>query len=72
MLKKIWQFYYDGFRQMTIGKILWTIIIIKLIIIFGILRVCFFKPTLSGSDAEKASQVRQNLVESPTTNHVDN
>ena len=34
--------YYDGFRHMTLGKTLWTVIIVKLIIIFLVLKVFFF------------------------------
>ena len=66
MLKKIWQFYYDGFRQMTIGKTLWTIIIIKLIIIFGILKLFFFPDILESrydSDAERSEAVRSSLID---------
>jgi hypothetical protein len=39
-----WTFrlYYDGFRNMTVGKTLWTVILIKLFIIFAILKVFFF------------------------------
>lgn len=43
-LQKIVRFYWDGFRRMTWGKQLWILIIIKLIIIFGILRLFFFHP----------------------------
>lgn len=43
-LQKIVRFYWDGFRGMTWGKQLWILIIIKLIIIFGILRLFFFHP----------------------------
>jgi len=59
---RIWRFYYEGFRGMTVGRVLWTIIIIKLIIIFAVLRLFFFQPVLKGTDAEKADQVRNNLV----------
>lgn len=39
---RIFRFYYDGFRQMTLGRTLWAIILIKLFIIFAILKVFFF------------------------------
>ena len=42
MWKKIWLFYYDGFKTMTVGKTLWWIIIIKIIILFLILRLFLF------------------------------
>jgi hypothetical protein len=32
----------DGFRQMKLGKTLWVIILIKLFIIFVILKIFFF------------------------------
>lgn len=62
MIKKIIMFYVDGFRQMTVGKTLWAIILIKLFILFAILKVFFFQPTLNGTDEEKADTVRQNLI----------
>ena len=29
-LYMIWRFYYEGFRSMTVGRVLWAIIFIKL------------------------------------------
>lgn len=34
--------YYDGFKSMTIGKTLWAVILIKLFIIFVVLKLFFF------------------------------
>ena len=34
VFSKIFYFYYDGFRAMTLGKTLWIIILIKLFIFF--------------------------------------
>ena len=34
--------YVDGFRKMTIGKTLWAVIIVKLIVIFVIVKWLFF------------------------------
>ena len=39
---KVFHLYYDGFRSMTLGKTLWAIILIKLFIIFAVLKVFFF------------------------------
>lgn len=39
---RIYDLYADGFRHMTLGRTLWTIIIIKLIVIFAVLKVFFF------------------------------
>ena len=40
--KKAFYLYYDGFRQMTLGKTLWMIILLKLFIMFAVLKVFFF------------------------------
>ena len=42
LLSQIFHLYYDGFRTMTLGKTLWTIILIKLAIIFLVLKLFFF------------------------------
>lgn len=42
MLLRIFRFYYDGFRQMTLGRMLWAVILIKLFVIFFILKLFFF------------------------------
>ncbi len=41
-LYRVFDLYYDGFRNMTLGRTLWAIILIKLFIIFAILKVFFF------------------------------
>ena len=38
IIYRTWRLYADGFRQMTIGRTLWGLVIIKLIIIFAILK----------------------------------
>jgi len=64
-LKKIFFFYYDGFRNMTVGKKLWIIILIKLFIIFFVLRLFFFPDFLKSrfkSDKERGDYVREQLI----------
>ena len=59
------EMYVDGFRSMTIGRSLWAIIIIKMIILFGVLKLFFFPDILKmdyNSDEERASAVRTNLM----------
>lgn len=61
----IWDFYYEGFRDMTVGKTLWMIIIIKLIVLFGILKLFFFPDILSrdySTDEQRAEHVRKELI----------
>ena len=41
-IRKIILFYTEGFRSMDLGKTLWAIILIKLAIMFFILRIFFF------------------------------
>jgi hypothetical protein len=62
---RIFRFYYDGFRSMTWGRKLWIIIFIKLIIMFGILRIFFFQDYLGSrfnSDREKSNYVIEELT----------
>ena len=62
---KIWRFYMEGFRSMTLGKTLWAIILIKLFIMFFILRLFFFPNILQqkyDTDEERANQVLENLI----------
>ncbi|NDW12970.1 DUF4492 domain-containing protein [Bacteroides sp. 214] len=39
---RIWDFYLTGFKSMTIGRTLWFIILLKLFIMFAILKLFFF------------------------------
>ncbi len=64
-LRKIFRFYYDGFRSMTIGKSLWVIILIKLFIFFIVFRLLFFPDFLNqkfGSEEEKSDYVLEELI----------
>lgn len=59
MIRKIIDFYIDGFRQMKLGKTLWAIIGIKLFVMFAILKVFFFPDTIaekSGSEGIEGSE----------------
>ena len=42
ILYRAYDLYADGFRNMRLGRTLWAIILIKLFIIFAILKVFFF------------------------------
>ena len=62
-LRKIVRFYVEGFRSMTVGRTLWAIILVKLFIMFAVLKVFFFPDLLAGkSPAEKAGFVLENLA----------
>lgn len=62
----IWSFYVEGFRDMKLGKTLWGIILIKLFIMFFILRLFFFPNFLNShteSEDEKNEYVGNELIE---------
>ena len=63
-LYKVYNLYYDGFRHMRLGRTLWAIILIKLFIIFAVLKVFFFPnflKTHAGDD--KAGYVATELTD---------
>lgn len=43
VFNRILQFYVTGFREMKVGKKLWLIILIKLFIMFAVLKLFFFQ-----------------------------
>jgi hypothetical protein len=62
---RIFRFYLEGFKSMTLGKTLWVIILLKLFIMFAILKVFFFPGFLNrfDSDTAKEEYVSQELIE---------
>lgn len=59
----IWNFYVDGFRNMTWGRTLWWLILLKVIVLFVILRAFFFKPILADkSEEERIEYVGNQLI----------
>lgn len=67
----VWRFYRDGFRGMTWGRPLVWLILLKLFILFAVLRVFFFKPAMAGmTDREKSEAVGERLIQK-TTNPTD-
>jgi flagellar basal body-associated protein FliL len=64
VVKRIYLFYYEGFRSMTVGKSLWALIIVKLFLFFVVLKLFFFPNILKTSydtDEERAAAVRTAL-----------
>ena len=63
--RRIFLFYYTGFKQMTVGRTLLKIIFIKLFIMFAILKVFFFPNFLKtnfDTDHERAEHVADELT----------
>lgn len=62
----IWNFYYNGFRGMgQWGRQVWAIIIVKLFIMFAILRIFFFPNFLNtnfDNDEQKCEHVLEILT----------
>lgn len=68
----VFRFYYEGFRDMRLGKTLWLIIIIKLFIIFFVLKLIFFPDFLKikfADDKQKAEYVGTEMLK--RSNNID-
>ncbi len=61
MIRRIVGFYLAGFRQMTLGRTLWVLILVKLVIMFAVLRPFFFPPHLDSG--QEPQQVSRELIE---------
>ena len=61
---RVYEFYRDGFRSMTLGRTLWALILIKFFVMFFILKIFFFPSFLKGkSTEEKQEYVGTELIE---------
>jgi hypothetical protein len=67
-MSRLLRFYYDGFRNMSWwGKRVWIIILIKLFVIFIILKIFFFQDFLQkkcDNDEQKSEYVLDQLINS--------
>lgn len=63
----MFRFYHDGFRNMTWGRTLWLLIVIKLFVMFFILKLFFF-PSFLG---EKSEKQKQEFVGTELVNRID-
>ena len=63
-LYRVYDLYADGFRHMRLGKTLWAIILIKLFIIFVVLKLFFFPNFLKQhAEGDEAGYVASEIVE---------
>ena len=53
IFRSVWNLYADGFRNMTWGRTLWWLILLKVVILFLVLRLFFFQPVLGGKTEEQ-------------------
>lgn len=71
--RRVFRFYYDGFTNMSSwGKKVWIIILIKLFIIFAILRLFFF-PDFLKKNFENEKQRSEYVLDqlTPSNNSYD-
>lgn len=63
LFRRIYRFYAEGFRGMTIGRTLWLVIIIKLVVMFAVIRLLFMPDILGAydNDTQRAEAVREHL-----------
>jgi hypothetical protein len=64
-LVRMYAFYRDGFRSMVLGRTLWKLIAVKLILIFAFLKLFFFSDFLQKNfhtDDERSAHVLDNLT----------
>ncbi len=54
-LYRVYDLYAEGFRSMKLGRTLWAIILVKLFIMFAILKVFFF-PNFIKEHADKGQE----------------
>jgi len=68
ILIRVFRFYYDGFRNMSgWGRKVWIILIIKLFIMFAILKIFFFPDFLRkkfDNDKQRSEYVFDQLINS--------
>ncbi len=63
---RVFMFYRDGFREMTVGRKLWTIILVKLFVLFAVVKVLFFPDLLKrdyDTDSQRSEAVRTSLLD---------
>ncbi len=68
----VYTFYRNGFKAMTVGRTLWKIILIKLIIMFAVLKLFFFPNYLKTNfqtDEQRADHVLEQLSRPAVPNH---
>ena len=65
IVSAIFKFYVEGFRRMTLGKTLWLIILIKLFVMFAIIKPFLLPNRLNShcdTPAQKSDYVLDNLT----------
>lgn len=66
ILSKIFTFYYEGFKGMDVGRTLWVIILVKLFVIFVVLKAFFF-PNILKRNFDTNKERSEYVIEQLTT-----
>lgn len=67
MLKKATALYIDGFRNLTLGRVLWKIVLLKLFVIFVLLKFGIYGSSLADMGSAQSSFVLDNLTQAPNS-----
>lgn len=70
---RVYGFYRDGFKQMTLGKTLWKIIIVKLVVMFAVLKLFFFPNFLNtnfATDKQRADYVLEQITRQAASKEI--
>jgi len=70
----ILRFYVEGFRSMTVGRVLWKIILLKLFVLFVILKLFFFPNYLNtrfDTDEERSDHVLNMMTRSAESHNLE-
>lgn len=63
MIRQVINFYRDGFKSMRLGKTLWLVVIVKLVIIFVVIKLLFMPDILSErADGNEADYVSTQII----------
>ncbi|MDD5759294.1 MAG: DUF4492 domain-containing protein [Desulfobulbaceae bacterium] len=72
LLTDVYNFYRNGFKSMTLGRTLWKILLIKLIVLFAVLKLFYFPNYLQTNfqtDEQRANHVLEQLSRHTGPNH---
>ena len=69
IISNFFAMYAEGIKNMTWGRQLWIIALVKLFIMFAILRVFFF-PNILNSRCETKSEKSEYVSKELTKNHI--
>ncbi len=64
--RRVADLYVDGFRNMTVGRTLWVLIILKVALLLLVFKLIFFPDLLQrdyDSDQDRAQAVRSSLTQ---------